>query len=294
MFIIDNSYRVNNCPFCNSERIRKTGDLKYSGRTEFSTHFIDLSYTPQLFKCKNCNSSFTQNVIPPKVAEDLYGKGEGSKRWSPKNFREDKTTIVQVCLDRYLLQENTKVLDVGCNTGEFLDYAKLKGAQTYGLEICEESCVIVGQKGHVAFRNSMEINQTFDVITAFDVVEHLYDPNGFISFLLGILNEKGFLIILTGNPESIPAKFSRRNWWYYNYPEHVIFPNPSYFKNLPGFDLIGNLKVYASKAHEEGSLLAKSKATIRNILSGKYAGQPVLLPDHQLVILQKKSYSKIN
>src|SRR4051812_47386787 len=103
MQIVQNNYRVKQCPFCNSDRISKTGDLGYIGRTEFSTHIIDLQLRPEIYSCENCNSSFTQNAIPPAEAEHLYETGEGSKRWSPVNFEEDKTAELQSQLDKYLV-----------------------------------------------------------------------------------------------------------------------------------------------------------------------------------------------
>ena len=94
---VENNYRINNCPFCNSSSIKKIGDLTYSGKVEFSTHYIDLQCIPEIWSCKNCHSNFTQNAIRPGEAENLYATGEGSKRWSPKSFIEDKTQNVREC-----------------------------------------------------------------------------------------------------------------------------------------------------------------------------------------------------
>ena len=174
------------------------------------------------------------------------------------------------------------------STGEFLDYSKQKGNKTFGLEICEESCDILRKKGHHAYRFPGEITDTFDIITAFDVVEHLYDPYDFFSSVHKMLNPNGYLIILTGNPTSRPAKFSKEKWWYYNYPEHVVFPSPKFFKNIQGFELKSQLDTYASKAHEPGNIILKMKECAVKIINSNYNGLPAFAPDHQFVILQKK------
>lgn len=263
------------------------GDLNYGGKMDFSTHIIDLVFKPENWKCSNCHSSFTQNAIKPDVAEDLYASGEGSKRWSPKSFDEDKTRDTKKCLNKYLDINDIKILDVGSNTGEFLDYAKHDNVKTYGLELCEESCQILKSKGHIPFRSGKEINEKFDLITAFDVFEHIYEPNSFLEFMHSILNKDGHLIILTGNPESFPAKLAMQNWWYLNYPEHIIFPSPSFFESVKGFKVKETVKVFAAIAHEESGMLAGLKNVIKIIIGNNYSGRPAIIPDHQLVVLQR-------
>jgi SAM-dependent methyltransferase len=285
---IENNYRISECLFCKSGQIKKTGDLYYHGKTEFSTHIIDLKIISEIWECIDCKSAFTQNSINPKEAEDLYATGEGSKRWSSTDFVKDKTDKVINGLEKLLSGKSIKVLDIGCNTGEFLDYSKQKGNKTFGLEICKESCDVLRKKGHHAYRFPNEINETFDVITAFDVVEHLYDPTDFFSSVHKMLNSNGRLVILTGNPLSRPAKSCKEKWWYFNYPEHVGFPSPGFFSSLKGFELKDQLDTYASKMHEKGNIISKLKDIALKIIGASYSGLPAISPDHQFVILQKK------
>lgn len=284
---IENNYRNSTCPFCKSSHLQKIEDLKYGGVIEFSTHTIKLKHTPELWKCSNCNSAFTQNAIPPDVAENLYATGEGSKRWTATEFVKDKTNKLIEGLQKFIIKKDAKILDIGCNTGEFLDYAKAHGNKTFGLEICAESCDILKKKGHVAYQFPREVNDTFDLITAFDVVEHLYDPSAFFASVLNMLNPKGYLAILTGNPLSRPAKFLKGKWWYYNYPEHVGFPSPEYFAKISGFKQVHQLQTYASKEHENVNLVVKYKDIVTKLINSSYAGMPVYAPDHQFVVLQK-------
>jgi 2-polyprenyl-3-methyl-5-hydroxy-6-metoxy-1,4-benzoquinol methylase len=284
---INNNYRVSACPFCNSDEIVNKGKLYYFSEVEYSTHKINLTHVPEIWKCKKCRSFFTQNAIIPADAERLYATGEGTKRWSPKSFTEDKTIEVRKCLDNYLKGKNAKLLDIGCNTGEFLDYAKTFGINTFGLELCEQSCNIVKKKGHGIFRTGAEINGKFDIITAFDVFEHIYDPNGFMSFMKSMLSNNGIIIIVTGNPDSFPARLSKNKWWYFNYPEHVIFPSPSYFDNLRDFKIIDRMNAFASILHDEKGFFFAIKNLLKIILYRNYSGRPAIVPDHQLIILQK-------
>lgn len=283
-----NNYRFTKCPFCNSAEFANLGNLQYTGETEFSTFTVFLELVPEIYTCSTCQSSFSQNTIPPAKAEQLYAEGEGSKRWAGQNFRADKTDEVINKLEKFVLKENTTILDVGSNTGEFLDFALAKKIKTFGLELCEESCKILQQKGHTAYRSSTEINTSFDVVTAFDVVEHVYDPVGFIKFIHKLLNPKGYLVLLTGNPASSSALICKNKWWYFNYPEHVVFPSQQFFKNLSGFELKYRWDVYASKSHEEGNTFFNKLNAISKRIAGNYTGIPSPSPDHQLIVLQKR------
>ena len=88
---IENDYRFSACPFCNSSFIKKIGDLNYQEGIQFSSHIINLKLIPEIWKCNVCRSAFTQNVVRPEEAEELYNTGDNTKRWPPKEFTIDKT-----------------------------------------------------------------------------------------------------------------------------------------------------------------------------------------------------------
>lgn len=287
MRYINNDHHFDCCPFCNSSEVFKLGDLKYSDNLSLSTIRIQLANIPELWKCKSCFSMFTQNAIPPRIAEELYSMGEGSKRWTSSNFESDKTDVVIDYFRKNNYFKNKKLLDVGCNTGEFLDFMEKIGVKTYGLEICKESCDILKQKGHIAFQSSNEVHETFDVVTAFDLFEHLYDIRGFLDYVRSLLNPGGLFILLTGNPNSLPAKRTKEKWWYCNYPEHVVFPSPSFFKSLPEFKLTNTVYTYANRQHESMHKKAGFFSLIRKLFDGKYNGIPSFSYDHQFVVLEK-------
>lgn len=287
--IIENNYRFSSCPVCNSSTLGFRGVLRYAETLSLSTHLIRLRHQPELWSCKMCHSSFTQNTIPADLAEELYRTGEGSKRWTHPTFQEDKTDAVIQFLSQELRRKSQKVLDIGCNTGEFLDFASGFNAETFGLELCLESCDIIEKKRHRAFSSPESIKQKFDLITAFDLVEHLYKYNDFFSFVNSILNPGGLLIILTGNPRSISARIAGEKWWYCCYPEHVVFPAPASFKKHLNFTLHSSIDTYASKTHENYGKNFSWKKLTHQLLSKKYSGSPSLFSDHQLIALQKKT-----
>ncbi|WP_314512081.1 class I SAM-dependent methyltransferase [Xanthocytophaga agilis] len=261
------------------------GALNYRYNVKFSTHIINFDNIPQLWTCKNCYSGFTQNAITQTDAETLYSTGNGTLRWSGTKFEDDKPKEVSSFFNTFL-KNGMKVMDIGCNTGEFLDFVKDKKCIPYGIELSKDSREVVLDKGYKCYSDFTNIDEVFDVITAFDLFEHLYQPNSLINFCKKKLKKEGLLIIFTGNIGSINAKLAKNKWWYTNYPEHVLFASRKYYSQLDNFSISTYLKTYASQSHEALHNNSSFLNTIKNILQGKFTGNPALFKDHHLIALK--------
>jgi SAM-dependent methyltransferase len=68
-----------------------------------------------------------------------------------------------------------------------------------------------------------ELRNSFDLVTAIDVVEHLSDLQEFRRQLTKALCPGGTVIILTGDAKSASARLLGRYWLYVNYAEHINF-----------------------------------------------------------------------
>lgn len=253
----------------------------------FSTNDIVLEKVPELFECKACNSSFTQNIVREEAAYEMYSQGSSADKW-PRNvgFVEGKHRNIIERLEQYLLK-GKRVIDIGCNTGILLDYARARGCITYGIEPSAPSLDVLRSKGHTAYPSIENVSEKYDVVTAFDLVEHLYDLPAFLSHTSELLAEGGVLILLTGDIQSISARLSKEHWWYLKAPEHIVFPSIKYIENTPGLKLISVDRTYASVGYEQpylGSLIRYVRCVL---LHRTYIGQPSLGPDHVLVTLKK-------
>ena len=83
-------------------------------------------------------------------------------------------------LDNLYWHQRGKLLDIGCGHGFFLEMAKEKGWDVYGLDLCQQAIEYARLRGfNVAsvslFENNYKDNE-FDVITMFYVFEHLLNP----------------------------------------------------------------------------------------------------------------------
>lgn len=283
--LIANNFRDTLCPLCMAENIHKVGDISYLQPIRFSTKEIELEVIPELWKCSACDSSFVQNRVPESMAISLYSQGESAGRWSGNPFTLQKPTNQIGCLAKYFLK-GKKVLDIGCNTGELLDYAKTLGCETAGVEYSKSSRRVLEKKRHLAFSSMFEVTQKFDVVTAFDLVEHLYDVPAFFHACRNMLKKDGMLIILTGNIGSLSARLSKARWWYLKYPEHIVFPSKKYCASCAGYEIHEWIKTYASTGYQHPVWYSIRRAR-HGILDGTFTGLPSIGPDHILAVMKR-------
>jgi len=94
------------------------------------------------------------------------------------------------------LRPGAKILDVGCGAGHFMQVAKEAGYSVEGIDVSPASAQICRQKGLDARSGDFlteRFGGKFDLITMWDVVEHLRDPAAFLERARGLLAEGGML-----------------------------------------------------------------------------------------------------
>ena len=174
-------------------------------------------------RCQACTLVYTS---PAKSEEGLE---EIANEWAVRHHANaDKTTwegneALQeilygarlVGIEKY--RSNGRILDVGCSTGDFLSYAKSKGWEVYGSELAELTATIARQKldcevRHGMFENSGFEANYFDVVTMWDVVEHVLEPQRLVAEALRILRPGGVLVFFTPNYNSLTRRLIFDRW----------------------------------------------------------------------------------
>ncbi len=104
------------------------------------------------------------------------------------------------------------VLDVGANTGVFLNELKPYTAKLYGVEPSDEAaehCSVQGLEVQNAVIGQADLpDEFFDIAVLWDVVEHLYDPNQDIQTIFRKLKPGGFIFISTHDIDGLFARLT--------------------------------------------------------------------------------------
>ena len=112
-----------------------------------------------------------------------------------------------------------KLLDIGAHIGIFVEIAKKAGWQATGLEPSRWSVKTARELGTELIEGTLASANlpadTFDVVTLWDVIEHLSDPLAELEHVFRVLKPGGWVVIHTMNIESLFARLMGRKWpWF--------------------------------------------------------------------------------
>jgi SAM-dependent methyltransferase len=215
------------CPICGKvgARPRLAAPDRFHGRKE--------KYT--LLRCAGCSLVWLDN--PPKPEEmhlhytEAYDRlisasGEDSPvRWRHRN----------AALAPYM--QSGALLDLGCSSGAFLQSLDSKKWSLYGIEMSAESAKKAEEKtgAQIFVGNILDAQfppESFDVITCFDVLEHLYEPTKIMAKVAEWLKPGGIFYVLIPNIDSAEGRVFGSYWHGLELPRHLFHYCPASLKFL--------------------------------------------------------------
>ncbi len=124
------------------------------------------------------------------------------------------------------LKPKSTIIDIGCSKGYLLNFAKRAGHKVRGIEISSDAAIYVKKNFDIDVLVGPVEKQkikakSVDVITAFDLIEHLPNPKKTISQMFEWLKPGGQMIIDTPNFDSIYRKISQDRWVGFDMPFHI-------------------------------------------------------------------------
>ncbi len=208
-----------------------------------------------LHQCNACKFVFVYPV--PRDLATVYGENYfhdmGGQEFGYSDYDSDKDPMRHI-FEHYLdifeaHSKNKSLLDVGCATGYFLDCAKERGWKTYGVEISAYAAQEATSRGHTTYVGELpklSITERVDVVTLWDVLEHVDDPRAYLEASHHLLNDGGYLAINTVDISSLWARTMRKRWHLIVPPEHIHYYTPDNLTQLleqTGFETIDVRKV---------------------------------------------------
>ena len=149
-------------------------------------------------------------------------------------------------------QPSGRLLDVGCGVGAFLRSMSHLGWTAEGVDTDPrviEACRRNGVRAHLGTLEEMNFpSESFDVVTASHVIEHMYDPAAFLAEIRRVLKIGGRVCLRTPNIDSLGHKRFRQNWLGLEVPRHLYLFSP---------------RTLAQVAHAGGFRSAEIRSTAR-------------------------------
>lgn len=208
-----------------------------------------------ILSCGACGLRYTDSYPDENSLRDLYcegyfkSEGAGTSYFNylaeeaamEVNSKRRLAAIMKVRPDRL----GTRLLDVGCATGVFLKSAS-SSWQVQGVELSPFASSYAREKNGLSVktgsvRQAAYPDNFFDIVTMWDVVEHLSAPVDDLTEVHRILKDDGLLILTTGDVSSLFARICGRYWHLYNPSQHLSYFSRKTVKTLlnkAGFNIV--------------------------------------------------------
>jgi len=165
----------------------------------------------KIFQCKNCDVIWHDNEIADVKeyyeTEEYRNELEGSSEEEKFYELHDKETLDKLNYTGTTIFRNKVVADIGCGCGAFLDYISGVAREVVAVEPSLKYRNIMSRKGFSTYSYADEAKKLYankiDVITSFDVIEHVQSPESFIKDVYDLLTAGGKAII--GTPTDAPV-----------------------------------------------------------------------------------------
>lgn len=225
---------LKNCPICASDKFDLFLETK-----DFSVS----KETFKIVKCINCDFHFT-NPIPEEDRISSYYKSDDyvSHNSTKKGIINKIYHVVRWYSLRKKLRlinkysGNKFLLDIGAGTGHFLNLASKSGWNVNGLEPDAEARKVAYNVNQIKLNDIKELdkieNNSYDVITMWHVLEHVYHLNDQLESIKRKLKDTGVLVVAVPNMSSYDAKHYGEYWAAYDLPIHLYHFTPHSIKSL--------------------------------------------------------------
>ncbi len=215
---------VERCPICDSspschDALLDSGYVFGDEHIEFPRGGIDLA------SCDLCGLYYKTRVPSPDSLSRVMERQAGKKWMEPYDFQGEIEQLKDTMGD-----PSADLLDIGCGSGRLLEaWSQYGSGRRSALDVVQHP----GCSGHIDgefIRGLIDgerlewSEDPYDVITMFDVLEHLYAPRFAFEHLRELARDNALVIIETGNVESTwPARHGANHWWYVRLFEHHVF-----------------------------------------------------------------------
>lgn len=198
----------------------------------------------RVWRCQSCGSGQVYPLPGRDLLAGLYGLGYYKSSCRAQGYADYEadwqvhqlTAQIRVpTIRRYLEVATPRVLDIGCGSGHFLR-ATDAGWKRFGIEIsafaAKQAARDTGVDIVVGSAESLPLKGGFDLVTMWDVIEHLPNPGLALREIRRVLDPNGLLVASTGDFTSLVARVTGPYWYLLTPPTHLHFFSSNGFREL--------------------------------------------------------------
>jgi 2-polyprenyl-3-methyl-5-hydroxy-6-metoxy-1,4-benzoquinol methylase len=212
------------CPFCNGVQLRHYVAPAHDVENE----------TVSIVECRNCEAGWQWPLRRSEQQSAAVFENAYAQHNDGSYFDISKRDSVANCQVDFILKKRTqpgRLLDIGCGDGNFARHMAQRGWDVTGLDpALSKGTVEQVDNGRLSLQShglvELPAGQLFDVITLWDVVEHVEKPDQLIQAAVAYLAPGGLLIAETGNFQSAGRIDSQGTWWNFQLDHRWYFAPP--------------------------------------------------------------------
>lgn len=262
----------------------------------------------QVVKCDACGFAYINPRLTREELHQLYTDNYFNNTQVGYLHYTENSQLRKLNFERWLNDAKPfyppvvkTALDVGCAAGYCLDLFTENNWLPAGVELDHEYAADLRKRGYTVFNQPfLEINFTdnYQVITLFDVIEHLTDLHAHFSKFNQILTAGGIIVFITPDYNSTQRRLLGRRWFQFKPAEHINYFRLADLEKLAaahGFDVVHHAKAgqYSDQEFLENRLskygfgFARPLLQFMMKLSGK-SNKPVYVDTASLYVVMKK------
>lgn len=239
-----------NCNLCGANDYKIVFEDRYGNETATSLaekfkSSGDETLIDQVVKCNHCGLIYVNPRIKSELILNGYSEGSDEAFVSQAKARERTFERCLNIIEKYTKKKKGKILDIGTANGSFLYVAKKRGWEVDGIEPNKWLCEWAKKNYGIEIKSMTLLeqtypNETFDVITLWDVLEHVDNPLKVLSECQRIIKKDGILIVNYPDIGSWIARIMGRKWFFL-LSVHLFYFTPKTIKKMlkkTSFDII--------------------------------------------------------
>ena len=190
-------------------------------------------------RCPACELVFVSPRLTSEALQRLYDEPTyhagvyGGARWSPAMLLQREWTTGRLALaerESSTAPAGARMLEVGAGHGLFMAAARDRGYDVVGVELSVNAAAhardVLGLTMHSTQLEDAPLDGRFDVICAWDTIEHVPDPVAFWRAVRERLTDDGVVLFSTPYFSSVPSRALRERWWTLKPTEHIWHYTP--------------------------------------------------------------------